>query len=94
MEYQDIAVHGIVFVVVSVEGFRMNRIPLRWMHLWLCWALTLAYIIWSIIHGPLVLDLGNPNEEDNDPNTNVDAIYADLSWADDDIVVSDVRLQA
>ena len=94
VEYLDIAVHGIVFVVVSVEGFRINRIPLRWMHLWLCWALTLAYIIWSIIHGPLVLDLGNPNEEDNDPNTNDDAIYADLSWADDDIVVSDVRLQA
>ena len=90
--YADIAPHGIVFAVLLVEGFFVNRIPLRWMHFWSCLALTLAYIIWSIIHGPLVLDLGNPTTEDNDPDTNDDALYADLSWDEDDIGVSRTRL--
>ncbi|KAL7558916.1 hypothetical protein ACA910_015494 [Epithemia clementina (nom. ined.)] len=85
VEYLDISMHGIVFIVVAMEAFVVNRIPLRWMHLWMCWALVLAYVIWSVIQGPLVLDMGNPNEEDNDPSTNDDAIYESLSWDDDDI---------
>lgn len=87
VEYLDIARHGIVFVVVFLEGFVVNRIPLRWMHIWLCWALTLAYITWSVLHGPLVFDMGNPLRNDNDPSTNDDALYPALSWDDDDIMV-------
>ncbi|KAL7559147.1 hypothetical protein ACA910_010226 [Epithemia clementina (nom. ined.)] len=81
--YLDVATHGIVFVVVAIDGFVISRIPLRWMHLWLSWTVLGIYLIWSYVHE--ALQIGNPNENDNDPATNDDAIYASLSWKDEDV---------
>mmetsp|Transcript_11329 Transcript_11329/g.14923 ORF Transcript_11329/g.14923 Transcript_11329/m.14923 type:complete len:325 (+) Transcript_11329:251-1225(+) len=85
LEYLDVAAHGPPLFFLMMDGLYLNRIPLRWMHMWSTWVVVLAFLIWSIIHGPLVFDIGNPNEEDNDPDTNDDAIYANLSWDSDDI---------
>eukprot|EP00522_Entomoneis_paludosa_P019045 CAMPEP_0172447096 /NCGR_PEP_ID=MMETSP1065-20121228/6469_1 /TAXON_ID=265537 /ORGANISM="Amphiprora paludosa, Strain CCMP125" /LENGTH=343 /DNA_ID=CAMNT_0013198311 /DNA_START=132 /DNA_END=1163 /DNA_ORIENTATION=- len=88
LDYLDILAHGPVFACVLIDGLYLNRIPLRWMHLWMIWTFVILYFVWTVIHGPLVLDLGNPNEESDDPNQNDDAIYSNLSWQSDDIVDS------
>ena len=124
-DYMEIAPHGPVFLAVLIDGCHINRIPLRWMHLWLGEITIILFAIWSIIHGPLVLDLGkyivrammnihckrsilisfvlslfvysslgNPNQssDDGDPDDNDDAIYASLSWKQDDIFYTVIML--
>jgi len=85
VSYLDLAPHGLVFLVVTIDAFHLNRIPLRWMHLWMVWGFTLSFICWSFLQGPLAFDIDNPDQEDDDPDTNDDAIYANLSWQSDDI---------
>mmetsp|Transcript_23627 Transcript_23627/g.65710 ORF Transcript_23627/g.65710 Transcript_23627/m.65710 type:complete len:280 (+) Transcript_23627:67-906(+) len=85
LSYLDVATHGGVFAAILVDGMFVSRIPLRWMHFWLDWGLLALYLIWTVIHGPLVLDLGNPNSMDTDDDTNDDGIYAALSWQEDNI---------
>jgi hypothetical protein len=73
--------HGGLFLLVLIDALIINRIPLRFMH-WYGFVLPfmLSYLAWSGIHA--YLDLGNPNEYDNDPATNDDAIYPVLAWRD------------
>ena len=82
IDYLSVATHGLVFLGVCIDGFVFSRIPLRWMHLWLNWILTAIYLGWTIVHN--LLEIGNPNENDNDEETNDDAIYSRLSWREDD----------
>ena len=78
VEYLEVATHGLVFAVVCIDGFVISRIPLRWMHIWLGWTVLGCFLLWTIVHE--ALGIGNPNEQDNDPETNDDAIYSSLSW--------------
>jgi hypothetical protein len=43
--------------------------------------ITIAYPVWTVLHS--VLDVGNPNESDNDPETNDDILYPSIDWKDD-----------
>lgn len=78
--YLAIAPHGILLVLTLVDGFYVNRIPLRWMHyLGVTLPLDLAYALWSYLHS--ALDIGNPDRNDADPSTNDDALYENvLEW--------------
>ncbi|KAL7559149.1 hypothetical protein ACA910_010228 [Epithemia clementina (nom. ined.)] len=80
-DYLTLATHGFVFLVICVDGFLIGRIPLRWMHIWLSWALMGLFLIWSILHESL--GIGNPNDNDKNPETNDDAIYSSLAWNDE-----------
>jgi hypothetical protein len=83
LDYVNIMSHGGVLLLVLIDGFFVNRIPMRWMH-WYGMVLPFdaLYIIWSVIHS--YTDIGNPDNQDNDPTTNDDAIYQDvLEWQDD-----------
>jgi hypothetical protein len=44
---------------------------------------TLAYILWTVLHSGLVFGIGNPDCEDEDPETNDDLIYSALDWEEE-----------
>jgi hypothetical protein len=84
-----ILAHGVVCVLIWIDGFVVNRIPIRARH-WLeiCIWYPILYFIWTIIHSSLAANIGNPNKSDSD------LIYPFLDWGDgsetpaDTIVIS------
>ena len=84
LTFNKVAPHSATAVVLLVEGLIVNRIPVRIHHWWLAvLPIDIAYPVWTIVHS--MLDIGNPNESDNDPETNDDAIYTAVDWEDDAI---------
>ena len=74
--------HGPTTILVFLDGFWINRIPIRLFHWWSSvLPLHLAYTGWTLAHA--YLKLGNPTRSDEDPDTNDDAIYRDIAWKDD-----------
>ena len=75
--------HGGVLVLIGIDTMFVNRIPFRWQHYYGIIVVDLCFVIWSLIHA-YGTDIGNPNNSDNDPETNDDAIYQGvLEWEDD-----------
>ena len=74
----DVIKHGVLAMLVLLDGLFINYIPVRVKHLWLVVIFNVLYIIWNVIHS--FTDIGNPLENDNDPNTDDDAIYEVLNW--------------
>lgn len=79
--------HGVVATTSLIDGLFINRIPVRATHWW-GWVLIpeIMYLAWTVIH--FVLMIGNPNEMDNDPETNDDAIYSVLVWDEESYMMS------
>ena len=82
MKFTEIAPHSSTCVVALLDGLLVNRIPIR-LHHWYISVLPLniAYPVWTIVHS--LLDIGNPNNKDDDPETNDDVIYDTVDWKDD-----------
>ena len=79
---RSVLAHGGVAFFVFVNGFFVNRIPIRWYHWYgIIQPFNLCYIGWTVIHA--YLDIGNPNTSDNDPETNDDLIYDAVDWEGD-----------
>jgi hypothetical protein len=79
--FLDITTHGGLFVLVLIDGFLVNRIPLRWMHYFgVILPIEMLYSLWTYIH--YAADIGNPWV--NDTAGNDDAIYTVEIWWDDD----------
>jgi hypothetical protein len=78
--YATVAPHGFLTLLVMVDGWYVNRIPLRWMHYFgVALPIDILYAVWSGLHD--VLKIGNPDNNDTDPTTNDDAIYETvLEW--------------
>jgi hypothetical protein len=76
--------HGVVAVLVVVDGLVLNTIPIRLRH-WseFVFPVALAYILWTLLHSGLVFGIGNPDNEDEDTETNDDLIYSILDWEGD-----------
>jgi hypothetical protein len=75
--------HAGVCALVWIDGFIVNRIPVRARH-WLeisIWY-VLLYLVWTIIHSAMVADVGNPNIDG-------DLIYPVLDWGDGSEVPTD-----
>jgi len=70
----SVLAHGVIFVLVWVDGLVINRIPVRLRHwLELCLPMFVAYVIWTILQSPLVFEIDNPFVND-------DRIYPVLDW--------------
>jgi hypothetical protein len=92
LEYRSVAAHGGLYALVLVDGFWVNRIPLRWMHYFgIILPMEALYALWTYLH--FQFQIGNPNVKSNtgdtagssnDTNTdNDDAIYPGvLQWDD------------
>lgn len=83
LNFENISVHCLTLLMQYIDGFWINRIPIRFNHWWTgVFPLSIAYAVWTYIHGA-VTDLGNPDVSDNDPSTNDDLIYDDIDWDND-----------
>lgn len=78
MTFHDIYEHGILFLVLMVDGFAIHRFPIRLKQILFVYAVCFSYIAWTVIH--YLVDVGNPNWSDNDPETDDDALYSAISW--------------
>jgi hypothetical protein len=81
LTYTTIFSHGIHMILVWTDGLLINRIPVRWKHVFLHMFLASLYIAWLVIH-QLLTDMGVPGEEDNDPETNDDLIYTAVDFTE------------
>ena len=89
MTFSAVGSHGVAMFFALMDGLVLNRIPLRLSHWWgMIFPVEVSYLIWTILHWKL--GIGNPNEEDENPETNDDAIYSVLTWGGDDRVNSTV----
>lgn len=71
--------HGIIQIAVLLDGFGINAIPIRLRHyLEIILPFAIIYMVWSYAHS--ALGIGNPDTEDEDPETNDDLIYEVLDW--------------
>ena len=63
---ESILKHGVVFVLVWLDGLVVNKIPVRLRH-WMeiCFPVFLAYAIWTVLQSPLVFEVDNPYEGDD-----------------------------
>lgn len=79
--YLTFGPHGVLLLLTLFDGFYINRIPLRWMFWFgLCLPFDVAFLAWTVIHD--LLHIGNPDDNDNNPTTNDDAIYPGvLQWS-------------
>lgn len=83
VSFTNISAHGGLLVLILVDAAVVNRIPYRMQHYVAVLVVEILYVIWTVIHS-LATDIGNPNQSDNDPDTNDDAIYPDvLEWNND-----------
>ena len=63
---EQVLTHGVVFVLVWFDGLVVNRIPVRLRH-WveIILPVLLAYVVWTVLQSPLVFEVENPNEDDD-----------------------------
>jgi hypothetical protein len=72
--YVNLFAHGVDMILVWIDGLVINRIPVRWKHVFLPMFLAACYVAWLVIHQVLT-DIGIPGEGDGNPETNDDLIY-------------------
>ena len=74
--YIDIMVHGGGILLILIDGFVINRTPLRIKQFALYEAFSIAYIGWSLVFS--YSDLTNPYQETGYQDD--DALYPTLRW--------------
>lgn len=78
LDYARVYEHGVLFVIIAIDGFVLNRTPIRLRQIGLAYIVPVTYLIWTLIH--YATGVGNPDQEDEDPETDDDALYGSLNW--------------
>lgn len=76
--YLNIMKHGIIMLEIWIDGFIINRIPIRLKQVLWVYILSAAYLTWTGIQA--ASGIGNPNRNDSNPATDDDAIYGVMNW--------------
>ena len=72
---ENVSTHFGALLVIILEGFVINRIPIRWFYWWAtCLPVAVLYIAWTFLHSEL--EIGNPNEDS-------DLLYKFFDWKND-----------
>jgi len=92
ISYVDCMKYGGLIVVLFLEGFVINHIPIRFRQMNYPIAALMLYILWTLIHA-FHTDIGNPETDDNNDNNTInttstttnngnddDAIYSYWNW--------------
>lgn len=75
-DFTSFSMNGGTFLALVVEGFIVNRIPIRSKFWWgTCLPVAFAYVGWTYVHS--LTDIGNPTIEGSD------LLYAFFDWNDD-----------
>lgn len=82
MSMSTVFSHGILTAAVLLDGSVINTIPIRLRHyLEFVVPFAIAFMVWSYVHS--ISGIGNPDYQDEDPETNDDLIYDVLDWGTD-----------
>lgn len=76
--FSDVYNHGGVLLALIIDGYGIHHYPIRFRQIVWVYPVFFLFVIWSYIHG--AANLGNPLRQDNDPDTDDDALYAPLNW--------------
>lgn len=76
--YRNIMIHGVIVILVLVDGLFLNRIPIRPRQLSVLLVYLTAYLVWTIIYE--LANIGNPYTEGEDSD---DQLYAALNWTEE-----------
>jgi hypothetical protein len=79
--YTSIMKHGGIMVLLLIDGLVVNKIPVRAKHIVIAESVSLAYLLWTVVHSKLgignVFSEGEEEDEQND-----DVIYSVINWKD------------
>jgi hypothetical protein len=78
VSYGNVVKHGVFLILLWIDGFLINRIPIRFKQIVFPYIFLIIFLLWSGIHS--VTKIGNPNITDKDHTTDDDAIYSAVSW--------------
>jgi len=82
IEYLNIMQHGIVNILVLIDGLLFNKVPVRMKHLIVILVSSGCWVLWSIIHD--ISSLSNPHGGDSssevEDSQDDDAIYTSIRW--------------
>ncbi|KAL3774702.1 hypothetical protein ACHAW5_003774 [Stephanodiscus triporus] len=76
--YVKLMLHGIVMVLIMIDGFILSRIPLRMKQFILFESFAIVYVLWTVVHA--YSGIGNPYADGETPTQDDDAIYSSLAW--------------
>lgn len=76
--YGTVVLHGVMVLLLIVDGVLLNRTPVRFRQCIAVTVYTLTYTLFTVLHG--LTNMGNPKRHDNDPETDDDALYTVVSW--------------
>lgn len=76
VQYVSLMLHGIGILLIAIDGFLINRIPLRMKQFVLFEAFAALYLIWNIVFS--FSGIGNPYKESGAQDD--DAIYSSMRW--------------
>ena len=76
--YSDQMLHGIVMILIIVDGFILIRIPLHMKQFVLFESFMTIYFLWTIAHA--YSNIGNPFANGKTPTKDDDAIFSSLNW--------------
>ena len=62
--FSNIANHGVITLLLILDGLIIARIPFRWRHFLVIQAVAIIYLIWTVLHS--VLDIGLVRGENNE----------------------------
>lgn len=75
LTFVGLSTHGGTCVVLLLEGFGVNFIPIRWFFYWGTGLLFgVGYLVWTLLHS--MLDIGNSERDDSD------LLYDAVDWED------------
>ena len=75
VRFGTVTAHGLIMLVVFVDGAVINRVPVRAKHFLVFSIYEDLFVLWSILHA--VSGIGNPYLDDE---TDDDALYGVLNW--------------
>ena len=76
VRYVSMMLHGVGVLLLAIDGFVLNRIPLRMKQFLLYELFATLYLTWNIIHA--FSGIGNPYKDNGEQDD--DAIYASMKW--------------
>lgn len=74
LTYWQIVAHGVIFLATFLDGFLINRTPIRMKHMFWVMLWGILFIIWTIIF--TVAGIDNPDKDDDKSQ----ALYNILDW--------------
>ena len=80
IEYHILYGHCFLLLITAIDGYVINRTPIRIKQVFLVYIVAGAYTVWTIIHDS-VEDIDGDDDQLNDNTVDDDALYSIINWS-------------